>query len=75
MKISKENIVNDLKTSIGELGARRGGFTREGVGQAVLVTDPLLARNFCIKSCIVKPSGCASCSNFLFRFTVTYNYL
>lgn len=58
---------------MGVFGGSKGGFVREGGGQAVVVTTPLLALNFCIKSCIVNPSGCANCSNFLFRFTVTYN--
>lgn len=62
-----------LKTSMGVFGGSKGGFVREGVGQAVAVTIPLFALNFCIKSCIVNPSGCANCSNFLLRLTVTYN--
>lgn len=61
----------NLRTSIGVLGGRSGGLTRDGGGQAVVVGIPLFVRNFCIKSCIVNPSGWANCSNFLFRFTVT----
>jgi hypothetical protein len=66
-------VITYLKTSTGVFGGKRGGIVREGGGQAVLIHDdpPLFDRNFCIKSCIVKPSGCASCSNFLLRFTVT----
>lgn len=48
----------NLKTSIAEDGGSRGGLVRKGGGQAVFVANPLLfARNFCIKSCIVCPSG------------------
>ena len=61
-----------LNTSIGVLGGSKGGFVREGGGQAVVVTTLLFVLNFCIKSCIVSPSGCANCSNFLLRLTVTY---
>lgn len=47
----------NLKTSVC-LGADNSGILREGGGQAVLVANPLLfVRNFCIKSCIVCPSG------------------
>lgn len=46
-----------LKTSMGVFGGSKGGFVREGGGQAVVVTTPLFAFSFCIKSCIVNPSG------------------
>lgn len=70
MLYEDKNLTN-LRTSMGEFGGSKGGFVREGGGQAVVVTTPLFALNFCIKSCIVNPSGCAICSNFLLRFTVT----
>lgn len=68
----KQHVGIYLKTSIGVFGGSNGGFVSEGGGQAVVVTTPRFALSFCIKSCIVNPSGCANCSNFRFRFTVTY---
>ncbi|KYN21371.1 hypothetical protein ALC57_06297 [Trachymyrmex cornetzi] len=57
-----KNRVKYLKASIAVDGGSRGGFVREGGGQAVLVANTLLFvlsdfRNFNIKSCIVCPSG------------------
>ncbi|KYQ50950.1 hypothetical protein ALC60_10090 [Trachymyrmex zeteki] len=57
-----KNRAKYLKASIAVDGGSRGGFVREGGGQAVLVANTLLFvlsdfRNFNIKSCIVCPSG------------------